>query len=353
MKQKKKDGKYGALMVLIVTAVLLLTIFLTDNPEKVFATIKTANPYWLLLAAGIYLVYWLIDAVAIHWLILKLGSSRYSFLESIKTVVVGTFFSCLTPSSTGGQPMQIMRMQKHGVSVGRSTAILTFRFIVFQCAVALSGIVLLIMRYSYFQTRVSGFRALVIVGLIINISAAILLLLASTHPKLAHWAVRGMTRLLAKMRLVRHRTTALEKVDHSVAEFAQWPKLIKGDWRLIVAQIAISFLQMLCYFSIAFFAFKAIGAGSADFVLVLTAAACVWLASAFIPSPGGSGGAEGMFFLFFSTIYLDSSVGVALLLWRFVTFYLPIMIGGAMLFFENRRGLKISPLSTSNHKPTA
>ena len=344
MKKKKKDSKYGALMVLIVTAVLLLTIVLTDSPEQVFATIKTANPFWLLLAVACYLVYWFIDSLALHWLILRLGSKKYSLAESIRTTITGTFFSCLTPSSTGGQPMQIMRMQKRGVSVGRSTAILTMRFIFFQCGLSILSIVLLIMRYGYFQSRVSGFRVLVVIGLVVNIVAAVLLLMASLYPKIAHWAVGAVTRLLVRLRLVRHREEALKKVDNTIAEFAEWPKLIKGDRKLVVSQLWLTFAQMLAYFTVAFFVFKAIGAGSADLLLVLTAAACVWLASAFIPLPGGSGSAEGMFVLFFATIYRDSSVGVALLLWRFVTFYLPIIVGGVMLFLENQKKLKIKPL---------
>lgn len=348
MKQKKTDGKFGALMILIVTAIMLITIALTDSPEKIFATIRTANPLWLLAALGFYLLYWLIDSLALYQLILKIGVKEYSFIESVKTAITGTFFSNLTPSSAGGQPMQIMRMKKRGVAVGHGTAIMTIRFIVFQCGVALSGIVLLIMRYNYFQARVSGFRALAIVGLIVNVAAAVLLLLASLYPKLAHWLARGLTRVLAKIKLIRRRDEALKKVDQAVAEFSEWPKLIKGNKKLIVQQIIVSFLQMIAFYSIAFFVFKAIGAGNADYFLVITAAACVWLAAAFIPLPGGSGGAEGMFILFFSTIYHGSSVGVALLLWRFVTFYFSIIVGSIMLFVENRKALKIESPSTKS-----
>lgn len=340
-KKKKTDGKFGVLMILLVTAILLLTIALTDSPEDIFATIRAANPLWLLVAVGFYLLHWLIDSWALHQLILKIGTGKYSFIESVKTAITGTFFSNLTPSASGGQPMQVLRMKRRGVSIGRGTAIMTIRFIVFQTAASLSGIALLLMRYSYFQTRVSGFRTLSIIGLVVNITASILLLLASLYPKFAHWGVRIVTRVLAKIKLIRRREDALEKVDQVMADFAQWPKLIKGDKKLIVGQIIITFLQMISYYSTAYFVFKAIGAPAVDYILVLTAAACVWLAAAFVPLPGGSGGTEGMFILFFSTIFIDSSVGVALLLWRFVTFYLPIIIGGVMLFYENRQSLKV------------
>ncbi|MGI6612668.1 MAG: lysylphosphatidylglycerol synthase transmembrane domain-containing protein [Candidatus Nanosyncoccaceae bacterium] len=340
-KKKKTDGKFGVLMILLVTAILLLTIALTDSPEDVLATIRAANPLWLLVAVGFYLLHWSIDSWALHQLILKVGTSKYLFVESVKTAITGTFFSNLTPSASGGQPMQILRMKKHGIPVGRGTAIMTIRFIVFQSAAALSGIALLIMRYGYFQTRVSNFRILAIVGLVVNVTAGALLLLASIYPKLAHWVARAITRVLAKIKLIRRREDALEKVDQVMADFAQWPKLIKGDKKLIAGQIIATFLQMTSYYSTVYFVFKAIGAPTADYILVLTAAACVWLAASFVPLPGGSGGTEGMFVLFFSTIFVDSSVGVALLLWRFVTFYLPIFIGGVMLFYENRQSLKV------------
>lgn len=50
--------------------------------------------------------------------------------------------------------------------------------------------------------------------------------------------------------------------------------------------------------------------------------------TSFIPLPGGSGGAEAGFYLFFGMFFPQSGViAIAILIWRIFTFYMPIVAG--------------------------
>ena len=60
----------------------------------------------------------------------------------------------------------------------------------------------------------------------------------------------------------------------------------------------------------------------------------VYLISAFVPIPGGSGGIEFSFSKFFSPIVISNSViSASLILWRFITYYVPMIIGAIVLNF--------------------
>lgn len=340
MAKKVQKRKYTALIVLLVTAVLVATVLLNENPTQVWQAVINSNPWWLAAAGLCYLIYWLFDVLALHLLTHQLSKARLGFGQSAKVALVGTLFSCLTPSASGGQPMQIVRLKKHGVSVGRSSSILTLRFIVFQTSLVILTLILLFLRYNYFRHAVSNLRIMAIVGLTLNLMAALFALVASLFSRFIRRLVRSMINFSAKIRLVKHPIILSLRADRVIQEFAEWPKLVAKNKAIIWQQILISFIQMLFYFAIVFFVFKAISSELVSPLLVITAAALVWMASAFMPSPGASGGAEGMFMLFLSSVYHNSAVGAALLLWRFITFYLPIMFGGLMLFIESRKKLK-------------
>jgi len=47
----------------------------------------------------------------------------------------------------------------------------------------------------------------------------------------------------------------------------------------------------------------------------------------YAPTPGASGGIEGMYQLVFSPIVGSEAVGAAILLWRIFSYYIPILIG--------------------------
>jgi hypothetical protein len=60
---------------------------------------------------------------------------------------------------------------------------------------------------------------------------------------------------------------------------------------------------------------------------VLAVQFLLYITASFTPLPGASGAQEGGFYLFFKSFFPDSLIFAALLIWRFVTYYLFIIIG--------------------------
>ena len=61
---------------------------------------------------------------------------RYSF--------IGFFYSCITPSASGGQPAQIYYMSKDGLDVSISTLVLMIVTITYKAVLVLVGFVVLL-----------------------------------------------------------------------------------------------------------------------------------------------------------------------------------------------------------------
>ena len=70
----------------------------------------------------------------------------------------------------------------------------------------------------------------------------------------------------------------------------------------------------------------------------IVASAYVMLIGSFVPLPGGTGGIEYGFIKFFGIFIIsDVKLKALMLLWRFVTFYMGIIVGGIALNIKERK----------------
>ena len=109
--QVKKKVVYNSLFLLIFFLLKIYGIFHGQDLNQMFEAIKNVNMIWLL--PGVFLVLFFIwgESIIIWYMMRTFGiklKKRICFLFSS----VGFFFSCITPSATGGQPMQIYYMKK-------------------------------------------------------------------------------------------------------------------------------------------------------------------------------------------------------------------------------------------------
>lgn len=68
--------------------------------------------------------------------------------------------------------------------------------------------------------------------------------------------------------------------------------------------------------------------------------AFVYLISDFVPLPGASGGSEGSFFILLR-YFLKSATSATLLVWRFVTYYAGLIVGGLTMSFSRELNFAI------------
>jgi uncharacterized protein (TIRG00374 family) len=73
----------------------------------------------------------------------------------------------------------------------------------------------------------------------------------------------------------------------------------------------------------------------------------VTMISGLIPSPGAAGGAEGIVYIFFKRFFKPTSILAAVLIWRFITYYLNLLIGGVFCLINKDRPLKLKKRAES------
>lgn len=316
------------IVILAAAAVVLVgTLLFTDGPSRLWEALRSVKPVWLSGAAGCMAAYWAAESLALHLSARRLYP-RQRLRDSIRVSMIGQLFNCITPFATGGQPIQAYHLVRCGMPLGPASSALLMKSIVYQVVLVVYSLTTLFLRFSFFNREVPGFGPLVLTGFSVNALVVGILWCVCCFPGMTSRLLGGMVRLGGRLRLVRdvprtlaHMQGDLDAFHGSFTLLRHCPGLLCGLCALFTVQLSAFFLAPLCIC-------RALGSGEAGTLDVIAAAAFVLMISSFVPLPGASGGAEGSFFLFFG-IFFESPIlaRMAVLLWRGVTFYLPIAVG--------------------------
>ena len=96
-----------------------------------------------------------------------------------------------------------------------------------------------------------------------------------------------------------------------------------------------------------YFIYRSFGMHTAPVTTMVAAQVFVAMVSAFVPLPGASGGAEGSFYIFFG-MFFQSAILPAILIWRLLTYYMNILVGGLASYIGGRRYNKDASEESSN-----
>ena len=339
MKSKKLN-----LIIIILAACTVLSIILWKfDIGELYDIVVASNKKWILLALGCMLCYCLFESGVLYCTANSIRR-KLSFLKAFKTTMVGLLFNNLTPFQSGGQPMQLYYLTKESFMVGEASSILLMKFIVYQVSLIVYSTVLLFVRYGFFYKRSGKLAALIGVGFIVNIAVVIGLILVGFLPGFTTRLVNGVIALLSKLHIIKNKENSLEGAKNQIVGFHDGFKQLLKQKKVLLQAVVVSCAQLTAFFFIPFCICMALGVEVASILSMVAASAFVLMISSFIPLPGASGGAEGSFYLLFGIFIINPSlIAVALILWRFITYYLPILVG---IFFCGVKKVPTSEIST-------
>lgn len=241
-----------------------------------------------------------------------------------RTVLLGKYYDNITPAAIGGQPFQIYYMRKNsGLSKGTSTSIPIFGMIAGQIGFLIIALICFIFGSAAINNAILLTTAWF--GLLFYAFWPVMIAGISFFPKQTTAFINFIVKILAKMHIIKNRNAALEKVESELKEYTKSIKTILKTKGLFAKTVALSVGFNFLIAVIPFFVLTAFG-GGLDFWTCLATTVAVMAAVYFIPTPGNAGAAEGTFFLVFSGLS-SGYVFWAMLLWRFFSYYIYIILG--------------------------
>lgn len=325
--------------------IVLFLIFQFEQLDNIIVAFKSLDILYVALCILTVVASWLIEAYILY----DIGDRHLSFRHSTYIVLAGLFFNAITPFSTGGQPMQLYMMHRYRISVGRGSSILARKFIIFQTIMVLYGLMVVLFEASYFMAQIPTFVYFGIIGFTVNFLVILGLYFVSFRYKSARRFFACTTRRIRRMtrnQKIRKNCTSFLR---GVREFyTQMRESVTGtNW---IKLGLLTFLQLSLYYSVPVIIAWGLDLTKVQFIRMISASAFVSMVTAFIPLPGAAFGAEGGFYVFFEMFFPNNTVLMALILWRLLTFYMPLVVGFLVVMYLKFRGMGISLESKISEK---
>lgn len=301
MKSRKKIIFNGVFLA-VVFALTIYGVFHGEDLSSMMDAIHRADKRWLI--PGIALVAFFIwgESIIIWYMMRSSGiqlKKRTCFLFSS----VGFFFSCITPSASGGQPMQIYYMKKEKISIPVSTVILMIVTITYKLVLVVIGIGIAIFGRGFLHKYLEGILPVFYLGLALNTFCVTFMTILVFHPLLAKAImVKGM-KLLERLHLVKKKDGRLKKLEDSMDTYRDTAAYLKTHPRVIVNVIAITFVQRMAMFAVTWFVYKAFSLSGTGFWTVLFLQAVISVSVDMLPLPGGMGISETLFLTIFTPVF--------------------------------------------------
>ena len=148
---KKQKYALNLLLILALTG-FALWFALKDNYQQVVKCISQMN----LLSLVIVLLWGVLFTAVWGFVYYVLGrkyTENYTPGKGMLVAFIGSFFSGITPSSTGGQFVQAYIMKKQGIKVSDGASLLWADFIIYQTTMMVYVSILFLLRFIVLNLR--------------------------------------------------------------------------------------------------------------------------------------------------------------------------------------------------------
>lgn len=319
------------IIIIIVLTLVVLYFSLKDNYNEIITLLLNADIRWLFIGYLFVLSYTFFKTIITNDIINKFRT--YGFIKTFSLQIMTFFFNAVTPFSSGGQPFQIYVLKKNNVPISDGTNIIMQESIIHQIAVIIVGLITLTLNQFFKVCDVKGIiLTFLVIGFLINILVLGLLFLISYSKKINKSLVKLFINLLTVLRLVKNKQQLLNKLNKTIENFTNNSKILLKDKKRFVKLVGINCIALFCLYIVPLTILFSFGDYSSfDGMTAIILVAFVSIISSYIPLPGGMGGQEYLFILLFGLYVNQPLLSSLMLLWRFITYYLPMIIG-AIIF---------------------
>lgn len=319
--------------ICIFMAIMLLTfwsVFHNEDFTKIMNSVhKMSRPY-IVLAILLAIFFVAAEGCMICYLLKGIGE-KTSLFRCISYSFIGFFFSGITPSATGGQPMQLYYMKKDGNSLATSSVVLMTVAVIYKFVLVLIGIMILLFWRNPLRAYLKGYYWLYCFGLFLNISLVVILLFVMFSPEVIKMILYKIEGILVRIKILKKSDTRREKLNHFLFGYQETVVFLKTHKKLIATTIICTFIQRFSVFVLTYVVYRGLGLSGSSMIDIILVQASIYIAVDMLPVPGAQGITEAMYYAVFEKIFLKKYLTASLCITRGISFYLLMVISLAIL----------------------
>ncbi len=333
-----RRSRLGWTLVALVLAAVTIWVVLSQNKEFSFKSlwhsIENANIWYMSAAVACALCIGLAEAKALSASCRLLGyPCRYH--RSVVYSAADLYFSAITPSASGGQPLCAALMIRDGIPAAVSTAALLATLSMYTLSLLVMGVIVLLVFPGIFIAVGVTARILIVIGFLVFVCLTSFFLLLLKNEAMLRRICTAAVRFAAKLHLLRRPERTLERLDRSMNEYGESVAILRSHKRMMIGILGYNLLQRLASSLVPFFVALATGASLSQSIHLWAVQIYSMVGANCLPIPGSMGVADFLMLNGFR-LYLDESAAVNLeLLSRSLSFYFIVILCGTLVLVDH------------------
>ncbi|MBE0446991.1 MAG: flippase-like domain-containing protein [Actinobacteria bacterium] len=323
----KAKAKRGVLIALSLGGLAIAIIMAFTFDTGTLDAFRKMNPVYLGFAVAAVFTSWIFSSIAFY-VLARIIKTPISLLASGRVYLVGSFFAFITPFGSGLLPTQVYLLSKENLSAGQATAVASARIVTSSWLFAILGLAILI-TFKSSLPGVIGTNLLLGVILVAVAWSAIALYFVKRPGSAKNMVARILANRLVSSWMKKDLRERLEdKIDREIDHLSSNLKNIISptNYPALAVVLACEVVAWIALFAVLPLVLFGLGwEGSfATLIFRMFLVFCLIPAS---PTPGGSGVVEVGFTGLLYDMVPSHIIGLVVLIWRALTYYLMLLIG--------------------------
>lgn len=326
---KKQNIRRNVVSVFIFLTIMCLTFYTVLHGQdwsQVGNALKQLSFPWLMLILVTALFFVCAEGGMIWHLLRAVNPGGSGFIRCISYSFIGFFYSGITPSATGGQPMQLYYMKKDGNSLSGSSVVLMTVALIYKFVLVMIGGAMLVFWRNPLRIHLRGYFFLYLLGLSLNILLVGILLAVMLAPERIRGIICRTEEILVRLGLLKASGKRKEKISQFIDGYRNAMVFLRKRKGSVGAVVVITFLQRCSLFFLTGLVYLGFSQKGTGIVTIMLLQAAVSVAVDMLPLPGAQGITELLYYRVFGTVFAGGYLMPSLYVTRGVSFYFLLLV---------------------------
>lgn len=304
--------------------------------QQIYTIFKNLQYRYVIIGILFALAYVMCESVSFK-IIFNTLNVKTKFIHLIRYSFIGFYFSAITPSASGGQPMQIYYMKKDNIEYAHSSIAVLLCVMSYQAALIILFLLAFIYKFNFLQAELSTISIIVIIGIIVNTCLLLFFMGMIFSKKLLPNIINAVLKFLAKIRIVKDLEKAQEKINTMSFEYQRSAQILRKNPGLLFKILCIYFTQLIIRFSISYFAACAMRIHNGTYFDFISIQAIILFCVSSLPLPGGVGISETLYITLFTTLIPVELLSSAAIITQTMNYYIIVIIATFIVIYSHFR----------------
>lgn len=331
---------------ILSTLIFILLIFLAYffvfkdySLSQFIDTFKNCKVGFLIFAFLCVCLWVFFEALFFKVIYKRLGY-KIGFSNAIGYVFTETYFSAITPSSTGGQPVQMIEMNKDGIPYRTSSIVVLVNTMFYKLSLLLIVIIGFIIYHNEIFSFSPLFKIMSIYGFIITLLIILFFLLLIFSEKIIKKILKTFLNIVFKIRKIKDENEKEEAINNALKDYIEAAKYIRKNPKVLLNTFFIIFMQRVSLLMVNYFVYKSFNINNISILYAITINAFLTMAIDFMPLPGGVLISEGLLIEVNKRLHIFNISKSITIVFRNISFYFLVvasLIGYLTFHFKKRK----------------